>query len=407
MTQYQLTVDAEQVQHLFTHDGALGHLVEGIVQQILEAQVSEHLRAQPYERTEERRGYRNGYKPRALTTRVGTLELRVPQVREGEFSTELFARFQRSEQAFVLALLELVINGVSTRKVTKITEELCGTELSKSTVSALCARLDPLVQAWNERPLGAVAYPFVLVDALVLKVREEGRVRNRSALIATGINQEGYREVLGLQIGDSESEHSWTDFFAWLKRRGLRGVDLVTSDDHAGLVQAVRTQCQGASWQRCQAHFTRNIIDATPKALQKEVAAQLRTLFTAQDPQAARLLLRTTLDAFSERATGAMLILEGGFDDATAVLALPASYRARLRTTNAQERLNEELRRRERVIRIFPSRTSVLRLLGALLMELEEQWTTGHRYLQMETYWQWKLATETAQKGGAPLVQIA
>jgi transposase-like protein len=196
MTQYQLTVDAEQVQHLFTQDGALAQLVEGIVQQILEAQVSERLHAQPYERTEERRGYRNGYKPRTLTTRVGTLDLRVPQVREGEFSTDLFARFQRSEQAFVLALLEMVINGVSTRKVTKITEELCGTELSKSTVSALCARLDPLVAAWNERPLGEVAYPFVLVDALVLKVREDGRVRNRSALIATGINQEGYREVL-------------------------------------------------------------------------------------------------------------------------------------------------------------------------------------------------------------------
>lgn len=227
------------------------------MQQILEAQVSEHLHAQPYERTEERRGYRNGYKPRALTTRVGTLDLRVPQVREGEFSTDLFARFQRSEQAFVLALLEMVINGVSTRKVTKISEELCGTELSKSTVSALCARLDPLVAAWNERPLGEVAYPFVLVDALVLKVREDGRVRNRSALIATGSTQEGYREVLGMQIGDSESEHSWTDFFAWLKRRGLRGVDLVTSDDHAGLVQAVRTQCQGASWQRCPAHTIR------------------------------------------------------------------------------------------------------------------------------------------------------
>lgn len=407
MTQYQLTVEAEQVQHLFTQDGALGRLVEGIVQQILEAQVSEHLHAQPYERSEERRGYRNGYKPRSLTTRVGTLELRVPQVREGEFSTELFARFQRSEQAFVLALLEMVINGVSTRKVTKITAELCGTELSKSTVSALCARLDPLVEAWNERPLGQTAYPFVLVDALVLKVREDGRVRSRSALLATGINQEGYREVLGLQIGDSESERSWADFFAWLKRRGLRGVDLVTSDDHAGLVQAIRTQCQGATWQRCQAHFTRNIIDATPKALQKEVAAHLRTLFTATDLPAARLLLQTTLETFGERAHAAMLILEGGFDDATAVLALPAPYRARLRTTNAQERLNEELRRRERVIRIFPSRASVLRLLGALLMELEEQWTTGHRYLTMETYWQGKLVAETAQKGGIPLVQIA
>jgi len=407
MTQYQLTVDAAEVAGLFTQEGTLARLVENIVQQILEAQVSEHLHAQPYERTEERRGYRNGYKPRALTTRVGTLELRVPQVREGEFSTDLFARFQRSEQAFVLALLEMVINGVSTRKVTQITEELCGTALSKSMVSALCARLDPLVAAWNERPLGETAYPFVLVDALVLKVREDGRVRSRSALIATGIDAQGYRVVLGVQIGDSASERSWSDFFAWLKRRGLRGVDLVTSDDHAGLVQAVRTQCQGASWQRCQAHFTRNIIDATPKALQKEVAAHLRSLFTAADPQAARVLLGTTLDSFGERARAAMLILESGFEDASAVLALPTPYRIRLRTTNAQERLNQELRRRERVIRIFPSRASVLRLLGALLMEMEEQWTTGHRYLAMDPYWQWKLASEVVTKGGAPIVNIA
>lgn len=179
MAQYQLTVDENRVHGLFTQDGALAHLVEEIVQQVWEAQVAEHLQAQPYERTAERRGYRNGYQPRSLTTRVGTLEVRVPQVRDGTFSTDLFARFQRSEQAFILALLEMVINGVSTRKVTQITEELCGAEGSKSTVSALCARLDPLVQGWNERDLSGTVYPFVLVDALGLKVREEGRVRAR------------------------------------------------------------------------------------------------------------------------------------------------------------------------------------------------------------------------------------
>lgn len=390
MAQYQITLEDNLVQGLFTRDGALTHLVEQVVQQILEAQVSEQLQAQPYERTEERRGYRNGYRPRSLTTRIGTLDLRVPQVREGTFSTDLFARFQRSEQAFILALLEMVINGVSTRKVTHITEELCGTEVSKSTVSALCGRLDPLVQAWNERDLSGALYPFILVDALVLKVREEGRVRHRSALIATGINAEGYREILGVQIGDSESEASWGTFFTWLKGRGLHGIDLVVSDAHGGLVKALRTHFQGCTWQQCQAHLTRNVIDATPKDLQKELAAQLRTLFTAADPAAARLLLQTLHDRYGQRARAAMDILEAAFEDAIAVLALPAPYQVRLRTTNAQERLNEELRRRERVIRIFPSRASVLRLLGALLMEIEEQWTTGHRYLAMEAYWQWK-----------------
>jgi putative transposase len=195
-------------------------------------------------------------RPRRLTTRVGQLTLRVPQVREGQFSPELFARYQRSEQALVLALMEMVVNGVSTRKVSAITEEWCGTSCSKSTVSALCARLDPLVTAWNERHLGEQAFPFVLADALVVKVREQERVRALAALIAIGVNAAGYREILGIQLGDSESEGSWTTFFAWLKRRGLSSVDLVVSDAHTGLVAAVQRQFQGCTWQRCQTQDT-------------------------------------------------------------------------------------------------------------------------------------------------------
>src|SRR5690349_19011431 len=229
MTQYQLTLGSAAVQRLFTGEGQLGRLLEAVLNQVLNAQVTEQLQAAPYERSEQRQGYRNGYKPRPLTTRVGALTLQVPQVRDGQFSTELFARYQRSEQALVLALMEMVVNGVSTRKVTPITEELCGTSFYKSTVSALCARLDPLVVAWNERPLGEQAFPFVLADALVVKVREQERVRALAALIAIGINAAGYREILGIQLGDSESEGSWTTFFAWLKRRGLSGVDLVVS----------------------------------------------------------------------------------------------------------------------------------------------------------------------------------
>jgi transposase-like protein len=234
MPGYQITIDSETVQGLFQGDSGLAQLLEQVLNQVLEAQVSEQLGAERYERTEERQGYRNGVRPRKLTTRVGQLTLRMPQVREGQFSPELFARYQRSEQALVLALMEMVVNGVSTRKVTQITEELCGTSFSKSTVSALCARLDPLVAAWNERPLGEQALPFVLADALVVKVRDAERVRAVSALIAIGINAAGYREILGIQLGDSELEGSWTAFFAWLKRRGLAGVDLVVSDAHTG-----------------------------------------------------------------------------------------------------------------------------------------------------------------------------
>ena len=388
MTQYQLTLDSESVQRLFTGEGQLGRLVEAVLNQVLNAQVTEQLQAASYERTDERQGYRNGYKPRQLTTRVGALTLRVPQVRDGQFSTELFARYQRSEQALVLTLLEMVVNGVSTRKVARITEELCGTSFAKSTVSDLCKALDPLVTAWNERDLRAQRYPFVLVDALVVKVREDGRVRAVSALVATGVNEQGYREILGLQVGDSESERTWMEFFTWLKGRGLAGVDLVVSDHHGGLVKAVQVQFQRASWQRCQTHLSANIADATPKALQEEVHTRLRPIFEAPDEATARTLLATFVADYQQTAPGAVKTLERGFEDATAVLALPAPYRKRLRTTNGVERLNEEIRRRERVIRIFPNRDSIRRLVGALLMEQDEAWTTGKRYFDMTTYCQ-------------------
>lgn len=390
MTQYQLTLDSESVQRLFAGDGQLGRLVETVLNQVLNAQVSEQLQVAPYERSEQRQGYRNGYKPRQLTTRVGALTLLVPQVRDGQFSTELFARYQRSEQALVLTLMEMVVNGVSTRKVARITEELCGTAFAKSTVSDLCKALDPLVTAWNERDLSAQRFPFVLVDALVVKVREAGRVRAVSALVATGVNEQGYREVLGLQVGDSESERTWQDFFTWLKGRGLGGVDLVVSDHHGGLVKAVQVQFQGATWQRCQTHLSANIADATPKALQEEVHARLRPIFTAPDETTARTLLASFVADYQTKAPAAVATLERGFDDATAVLALPAPYRIRLRTTNGVERLNEEIRRRERVIRIFPNRESVIRLVGALLMEQDEVWTTGKRYFDMTAYWLWR-----------------
>jgi transposase-like protein len=402
VTQYQITLSDEIVHGLFKDDGAMAKLLEQVLNQVLEAEVTEALRAKPYERTEERRGYRNGFKPRTMTTRVGRLTLSVPQVRDGKFSPELFSRFQRSEQALILALMEMVVNGVSTRKVAKITEELCGTEFSKSTVSELCKRLDPMVKEWNERPL-TEAYPFVMVDAMVLKVRKGGQVRPQSALIAIGVNMRGYREVLGFWIGDSETYASWSDFFSWLKKRGLRGVDLVVSDQHGGLVKAVETHFQGAMWQRCQTHFTRNILDACPKQLQAELHSQLRVIWEAPDVETAREMLRRVIDSFGRRAPRAMTILEEGFDDAVAVLNLPERYRKRLRTTNGIERLNEEVRRRERVIRIFPNVESAVRLLGALLMEKDEAWSTDRPYFDMRDYLEWKRAQDMPPLSGREL----
>jgi putative transposase len=236
MAQFNITITEELLHGLFLSNGrdeAFSKLLEEIFNQVLLAQSSEQIRAEPYERTEERTAYRNGYRNRELTTRVGTLTLRVPRHRNGQFSTELFTRYQRSEQALVLAMMEMVINGVSTRKVEIITEELCGKKFSKSTVSALCKKLDPIIEAFRTRPL-KYHYPFLVVDAIYVKVRENGRIRSRGLLIAIGINEEGYREVIGFQLANSESESCWGEFFSSLKERGLKNVDLVTSDDHKG-----------------------------------------------------------------------------------------------------------------------------------------------------------------------------
>jgi putative transposase len=409
MTQYQLTLDRETLQRLFASEGQVGRLVEAVLNQVLNAQVTEQLQAAPYERSEQRQGYRTGYQPRQLTTRVGALTLLVPQVRDGQFATELFARSPRSEQALVLTVMEMVVNGVATRNVARITEELCGTSCAKSSVSDLCKALDPLVTGWNERDLRGSRYPLALVDALVVKVREAGRVRAMSALVATGVNAQGSREALGLQVGDSESERTWLEFFAWLKGRGLRGVDLLVSDHHGGLVKAVPQQFQGATWQRCQTHRSANSAAATPKALQEELHARRRPIFDAPDEATARTLLASFVHDYQTTAPAAVATLERGFDDATAVLALPAPYRKRRRTTNGMERLNEEIRRRERVIRLFPHRAAVLRLVGALLLEQDETWTTGKRSFDMTASWQGRERPAQQALFGqeAPMLQLA
>lgn len=396
MAKYEITLSSEQLSGLLTEDQGLQGLVETVRNQVLEAQVTEQIGARPYERSEGRKAYRNGSRPRTLTTRVGLVVLHVPQVREGSFRTTLFARYQRSEQALVLTLMEMVLQGVSTRKVAIITEELCGTRFSRSTVSQLCTALDARVQAWNERSLSAQAYPFVLVDALVVKVRRDNAVRATSALIVSGVNAEGRRELLGLSLGESESEGTWADMFAWLKRRGFHGGEVLVSDDHAGLVKAAQHAFQGVIWQRCQVHLRRNVLGRTPRHLRAQMAAGLRRIFQAEDQAAARAAFTVLATALAGRADRALAILEEGLEDALAVLVLPEPYRVRLRTTNGMERLNEEIRRRERVIRIFPNEASALRLIGALLAEQHEVWSTGKRYFDMTEYFEWK-TTQTQE----------
>ncbi len=390
MAQFNITITKEELHELFlgnSRDEAVAKLLEKIFNEVLLCQSEEQLSAKPYERTDQRKGYRNGYYNRGLTTRVGTLNLRIPRHRNGEFSTELFERYQRSEQALLLAMMEMVVNGVSTRKIETITQELCGKKFSKSTVSSLCKKLDPIVHAFRIRPLES-HYPFLIVDALYVKVREDNRVQSKGLLIAVGVNEEGYREIIGFSVANTESESSWGEFFSSLKERGLKDVHLITSDDHKGLVKAARRHFQGSTWQRCQTHFSRNMLDHTPKALQPEIKEELRKLYEAVDVDSARKVKDQIIDKYETRAPKAVALLDEAFDDITAILVVPLKYRKRLRTTNGVERLNQEVRRRERVIRIFPNGASVIRLMGALLMEQDEKWQAGRKYFDMELYYQ-------------------
>jgi len=393
MAGYDINVGRDLLPGLLSGQNGLAKLVETVLNQILEAQVAEALGADRHERSDERQGYRNGYRARTLYTRVGPLTLLVPQTRDGSFSTDIFKRYQRSEQAFVLALMEMVVNGVSTRKVSVITEELCGASFSKSTVSSLCAGLEPRVRAFNERRLEG-EYPFVLVDALFIKSREADRVVSRAVLIVSGIRSDGYREILGVRMGDTESFATWDETFRWLKGRGLKGVMFVISDDHGGLTEAAARQFQGASWQRCQVHLMRNILGQCASRHRADVAAAAKLVLQAPDMSEAKRRLAEFVERFAKTAPKSVECLEAGFEDAMAVMSLPEKYRKRLRSTNMQERLNEEVRRRERVIRIFPNDESALRLIGALLAEQNEVWQE-RKYLDMDEFREWAAAKKT------------
>lgn len=387
MAHVHLTLEEDVLKELMLgkREEAVTKLLEQVFNSVLQAQATEQLNAEPYERSDERTTYRNGSRTRLLATRVGSLILHVPKFRDGTFSTELFSSYQRSEQALLLSLMEMVIHGVSTRKISEITETLCGTSFSKSTVSALCEQLDPVVDAFRNRPLSQ-HYPFLMVDALYMKAREQHRIVSKGFLIASGVNDEGMREVLGFTVADGESEAAWNEFFLSLKERGLREVDLVTSDDHGGLTKAIRKHFCGASWQHCQTHFSKNILDRTPKKLQPELKVALTDLYNAPELKEATARKDQLIERYQEQAPKMAALLDTRFDEITAVYGLPEPYRKRLRTSNSIERLNEELRRRERVIRIFPNETSMIRLMGSVLMEIHEKWMTGKKYFTMERY---------------------
>lgn len=407
MTDYDIKLNQSDLVALMDDKTAMSQLVETVLNQVLEAQMSNHLGANRYSHSRERTGYRNGYRERKLYTRIGTLTLRVPQTRDGSFSTEIFKRYQRSEQAFVLGLMEMYVNGVSTRKVASITEELCGVSFSKSTVSDLCVELDARLNAWRSRPLSQNKYPFLIVDAIVVDTRRDEAVRSTGVLIAYGINDQGYREVLDLLVADSESYTSWDELFKRLKSRGLHSMDLVISDAHEGLVKALKKNFQGAGWQRCQVHFMRNILGCAPRQRRASMASDLKLIFQAEDKATAVKLSQLFIAKYEKVAPKSINCFERGFEDALAVLIMPTRYRKRLRTTNLAERMNEEIRRRQRVIRIFPNEDATYRLIGALLADQHDEWISGVRYFEMNDYWDWKNEEQEPIPGNSKIIALS
>jgi putative transposase len=361
----------------------LRDLVTHLVQEVLETEMTAHLGAASYERAATRTGRRNGHKPRQLHTRVGTLTLRVPQDRGGTFSTQLFARYQRTEKALLLSLMEMYLDGVSTRKVTEITEVLCGTAFSKSLVSRLTATLDADLAAWRGRSLADHCYPYLTVDARYEYVRADGRVTSHGVLIVSGVRADGKRAILAVDVADTESEATYQAVFRDLKARGLAGVRLVTSDDHAGLRAAIDLSFQGAGGQRCQIHYQRNLLGMVGASKRAALAADLRLLFTATTPTQARTTANQIADRWRGTHPAVARSLEEESEACFACLAFPLAHQQRIRTTNGVERLNQELKRRTRVIRIFPNREACLRLVTALCIEQSEEWESGRQYLDM------------------------
>jgi putative transposase len=361
----------------------LPDLIRIVINAAMQAERSEHLQAEHYQHTQERRGYANGFKPKTMRTRVGEITFAVPQVREGGFYPQALEKGLRSERALTLALAEMYVQGVSTRKVKAITEQLCGVNVSSAMVSQASAQLDEELEKWRERPLGE--FPFVFLDAYYEQVREDGQVRHLAILVALAINPAGKRAILGISVSLSEHEVHWRAFLESLKKRGLGGVQLITSDDHAGLRAARLAVFGGIPWQRCQFHLQQNAQAYVPyKHMQAEVAEDIRTVFNAPDRATAEAYLAKTIQKYQSSASRLAEWMAANLPEGFTVFSFPGGFQRLLRTTNGVERLHREVRRRARVVSIFPNPASCLRLVSAILAEISEEWLTGRTYINFE-----------------------
>jgi putative transposase len=357
--------------------------LRALLQAALEAEMSETIGAEKGERTEMRLAYRSGYYPRSLVTRVGTLELRVPQDRAGRFSTELFQRYQRSEKALVGTLAEMYVQGVSTRKVKAVTEALCGHGFSASAISAINKSLDEVLLAFAERRLSE-PLPYLILDARYEKVREAGIILSQAVLVAVAVDGEGRRQIIGVDLANRESRTSWRDFLRGLKERGLFGVEFVVSDDHEGLKQAIREILPGAYWQRCYVHFLRNALDYLSRKLADDCLQELRWIYDRRELAEARRDIAAWLAKWQAKHSRLCDWVEENIEETLTYYRLPQQHHKHMKSTNMLERLNQELKRRTHVVRIFPNAESCLRLVRALAVETHENWLEGPRYLDMQ-----------------------
>jgi putative transposase len=378
LTQFQFNLNIEDLKDSIMNsniDAVVKASVVLVLNSVMEDERDKYLNAAAYERTNNRRDYRNGYYERDLVMSIGRLTLKVPRTRNGDFSPSLFERYARCDQALVLSMLEMVVNGVSTRKVKNIVQQLCGESFSKSLVSSLTEKLDPIVNEWANRPINTLYYPYIFADAMYIKVREHNRVVSKAVYIATAITENNEREILGLKVDHSESYEAWQRFFQHLQSRGLQSPKLIISDAHKGLKKAIASEFVGSIWQRCTVHFKRNIFNKLPKKDMEEVKLGLKRIFEGVTVEDARKFKEEFLKQFGHnpKLENAIEILEEGFEDAIQYFNEPAKFHQYIRSTNSLERLNQEVRRRERVIRIFPNTQSAFRLVGAVLMDLAEE----------------------------------
>lgn len=376
MAQINVTLDQDEILRLLAGSSgdAFRQVLAAALNAVMRAESDEQLGAGRYERSESRTDGRNGTRARRLTTRVGTIELEVPRHRNAPFETMVFESYRRSEAALVTTMAEMVVGGVSTAKVGRVMREICGREFSKQSVSAACATLDSAVEGFRTRPLEPGAYPFAMPGATYLKVRGGHRVRARAMLVAIGLDRSGRKEVLGLALADAETRSSWSAFMRSLRDRGLRGMAVVTSDAHEGLVAALHDVWPDAAWQRCQAHFSRNVSDAAPKRLRAGLRSEMTEMFNCRTLAEAEARRDRILADYAEEAPQACERLDAGFDDAMTAMRLPEQMRRCARTSNYLERLNKEIKRRSNVVGVFPSDGSAVRLVGALLMEENDRW---------------------------------